>query len=216
MPGMRRLRAQREPTARTWLGTAAQVVRHVDVCGMGQLANATRIELSRLGIHRDTDYLLPSVASPLLIACGDSETDESFHEGAQRAAQNGFPILLACLTGRVIRVGPLILPEREMPWPGRSPDHPISQRHRRGPREISHLGRRASLPVVSREIARGCSVAEAGPLPGLQARLGALLISAQTLNFLLGRQPLWVLDKVLELNPWSMESKGYRITKVRQ
>ena len=189
MPGMRRSPVEKEPAPRTWLGTAAQVIRHVDVCGVGQLANATRIELSRLGIHRDTDYLLPSVASPLLIACADSESDDSFHEGAQLAADYGFPLLLACLAGRLIRVGPLILSEREMPSAGRG------------------IGRRTPRPH---------RIAEAAPQPGLEARLGALLIGAQTLNFLLGRRPLWVLDKVLELNPWSMESKGYRITKVRQ
>ena len=54
--------------------------------------------------------------------------------------------------------------------------------------------------------------AEAGHPPlNLYARLGALLISAQALNFLLGARNQCVLDRVVELNPWSMESKGYRV-----
>jgi hypothetical protein len=43
------------------------------------------------------------------------------------------------------------------------------------------------------------------------ARLGALLISAQALNFLLGARNQCILDRVVELNPWSMESTGYRV-----
>jgi hypothetical protein len=57
------------PTSRDWLGTDAKVVRHVRVCGDGHLAVATRIELKRLGIQRDTDYLLPSLRPALVIAC---------------------------------------------------------------------------------------------------------------------------------------------------
>ncbi len=44
-----------------------------------------------------------------------------------------------------------------------------------------------------------------------QARLAALLVSAQALNFLLGARNRCVLNQVIELNPWSMESKGYRV-----
>jgi hypothetical protein len=43
------------------------------------------------------------------------------------------------------------------------------------------------------------------------ARLAALLVSAQALNFLLGARNQCILDRVVELNPWSMESKGYRV-----
>jgi hypothetical protein len=44
-----------------------------------------------------------------------------------------------------------------------------------------------------------------------EARLGALLVSAQALNFLLGARNQCILDRVVELNPWSMESTGYRV-----
>jgi hypothetical protein len=53
--------------------------------------------------------------------------------------------------------------------------------------------------------------AKAEPPLNLYARLGAILVSAQALNFLLGARNLCVLDRVVELNPWSMESKGYRV-----
>src|SRR5882762_5819218 len=108
---MRRSRIERDfPTPRTWVGTDAKVVRHVHVCGDGHLAIATRLELKRLGIHRDTDYLLPSLRPALVIACADSEEDDSFTDVAAQAAGEGSPLLFACLVGRLVRLGPLIDP----------------------------------------------------------------------------------------------------------
>src|SRR5260370_28773975 len=98
------------PPFRDWLGTDAKVVRHVNVCGDGHLAAATRLELGRLGIQRDTDYLLPSLRPALVIACADSEDDRSFNDVAQQAADEGSPLLFACLVGRIVRIGPLIDP----------------------------------------------------------------------------------------------------------
>jgi hypothetical protein len=185
--------------SRDWLGTDAKVVRHVRVCGDGHLAVATRIELERLGIHRDTDYLLPSLRPALVIACADSETDQSFHDAAQQAANEGSPLLFGCLLGRVLRLGPLIEPcECFVPMTSAAqpsdPSHPL-------PFEAIRVGE--------------AHVNEDRPL-SLYARLGALLISAQTLNFLLGARNQCVRDRTVEFNPWSMESKGYSVFKVRQ
>jgi hypothetical protein len=176
---------------RTWLGTEAKVVRHVRVCGNGYLAAATRIELVRLSIHRDTDYQLPSLHPPLVIACGDSEDDESFGDAARRASEEGSPLLLACIAGRALRIGPLIEPADDcLPWA----DH------------TSHM----THPTIS------VADADRDPRLSLYARLGALLISAQALNFLVGARNQCVLDRVIELNPWSIESKAYKVLKVRQ
>jgi hypothetical protein len=188
------------PTHRDWLGTDAKVVRHVRVCGDGHLAAATRIELNRLGIQRDTDYLLPSLRPDLVIACADHEDDQSCAEVAQRALDQGSALLLGCMHGRLLRLGPLIDPAHyfqiaEPPlspadaWPQPIPDP--------GPNP-------ASVP------------AESDPPFSLYARLGALLICAQALNFLLGARTPCVLDRAVEFNPWSMESKAYRVLKVRQ
>jgi hypothetical protein len=178
------------PNRRTWVGTDAKVVRHVRVCGDGHLATATRIELQRLGIHRDTDYLLPSLRPALVIACADSEFDQSFVDVAQQAVKEGSPLLLCCLVGRVVRLGPLIDPSTCF-----------------GTKELSQLPPDSShLPPEA-----PCGVAAAEPPLNLYARLGALLISAQALNFLLGARNQCVLNRVVELNPWSMESKGYRV-----
>jgi hypothetical protein len=182
------------PASRDWLGTDAKVVRHVRVCGDGLLAVATRIELKRLGIHRDTDYLLPSLRPALVIACADSEADRSFNDVAQQAADEGSPLLFACLVGRIVRVGPLIDPSAcllTMDLPQHPPDSSYAP-----PQETG--------------------VAEADPPLNLYARLGALLISAQALNFLLGARNQCVLERAIEFNPWSMESKAYRVFKVRQ
>lgn len=180
------------PTARDWLGTDAKVIRHVNVCGDGDLAAATRIELSRLGIQRDSDYLLPSLRPALVIACADSEDDRSFIDIAQQAVNEGSPLLFGCLAGRLLRIGPLIDPatcfittEPAQPLPDSS-----------------------YSPHATAE-------AEERPL-NLYARLGALLISAQALNFLLGARNQCVRERAVEFNPWSMESKGYRVFKVRQ
>jgi hypothetical protein len=194
---------------RTWVGTDAKVVRHVRVCGDGHLAAATRSELDRLGIHRDTDYLLPALRPPLVVACGDTEDDDSFGDFARRASEEGCPLLLACLHGRVVRIGPLIessdecfiamaptRPGRRAAAKARTPDQDGAAPRNLSPRVQTH-------------------VAEAHP-PGMYARLGALLVSAQALNFLLGARNQCVLDRVVELNPWSMESKSYRVLKVRQ
>ena len=171
---------------RTWIGTDAKVVRHVRVCGGGQLAIATRMELQRLGIHRDTDYLLPSLRPALVIACADSETDLSFNDVAQQAAAEGSPLLFCCLAGRVVRLGPLIDP---------------------GAGFLSN-----DPPAAPADCAPGeAGVAEADSPLTLYARLGALLVSAQALNFLLGARNQCVRDRVVELNPWSMESRGYRV-----
>jgi hypothetical protein len=169
-------------------------VRHVRVCGDGHLAIATRIELKRLGIQRDTDYLLPSLRPALVIACADCEADRSFNDVAQQAADEGSPLLFGCLVGRIVRLGPLIDPSTcflttELP---------------------------PQPPDCSNTPPEEPGVAEADPPLNLYARLGALLISAQALNFLLGARNQCVLDRVVELNPWSMESKGYRVLKVRQ
>ena len=190
---MRRSRiAKRFPktTSRTWLGTDAKVVRHVRVCGDGHLATATRIELERLGIHRDTDYLLPSLRPALVIACADSEADRSFSDIAQQAVDEGSPLLFCCLVGRVVRLGPLI-----------------------DPSACFVTTELCQQPPSSWDPPAGGSpgIAEADPALSLPARLGALLISAQALNFLLGARNQCVRDRVVELNPWSMESKGYRV-----
>jgi hypothetical protein len=182
------------PRSRDWLGTDAKVVRHVRVCGDGHLAVATRIELKRLGIHRDTDYLLPSLRPALVIACADGEDDRSFNDVAQQAADEGSPLLFACLVGRIVRLGPLIDPSTcflTSDLPQQPPDSSYAP-----PREPG--------------------IAEADPPLNLYARLGALLISAQALNFLLGARNQCVLERAIEFNPWSMESKGYRVFKVRQ
>jgi hypothetical protein len=188
---MRRSRIERAfPTPRTWVGTDAKVVRHVRVCGDGHLATATRIELKRLGIHRDTDYLLPSLRPALVIACADSEADQSFNDVAQQAVEEGSPLLFCCLVGRIVRLGPLIDPSAcflTMELPQRPPDSSYNPPAQTG------------------------GTAEAEPPLNLYARLGALLISAQALNFLLGARNQCVLDRVVELNPWSMESKAYRV-----
>jgi hypothetical protein len=198
---MRRPTTKRHPAAsRTWLGTDAQVIRHVRVCGDGHLATATRIELERQGIHRDTDYLLPSLRPALVIACADSEADQSFTDAAQQALDEGSPLLLCCLAGPIVRLGPLIDPYAcfaGASWsqPAPAPPSPASP-----PEQQLHL---AQAPT-------GRPAKAEAPL-NPEARLGALLVSAQALNFLLGARNQCVTDRVVELNPWSMESTGYRV-----
>ena len=202
MPGMKRSRIETGCVSnRDWRGTDAKVVRHVRVCGDGHLAVATRIELNRLGIQRDSDYLLPSLRPDLVIACADSETDQSFHHAVQRAINDGSPLLFGCLVGRALRLGPLIDPSTH--FVAMDPAHEAM----------------GSAPYPD---AIGCTevthlrIAEADPPLNLYARLGALLISAQALNFLLGARNQCIRDRAVEFNPWSMESKGYRVLKVRQ
>jgi hypothetical protein len=188
---MRRPRIEKAfTTSPTWVGTDAKVVRHVRVCGDGGLATATRIELQRLGIHRDTDYLLPSLRPALVIACADSEADQSFHDVAQQAADEGSPLLFCSLVGRIVRLGPLIDPASCF----------LHTELLQQPPDSSHNPKTQTG-----------GTAEADPPLSLYARLGALLISAQALNFLLGARNQCVRDRVVELNPWSMESKGYRV-----
>ena len=182
------------PATRDWLGTDAKVLRHVQVCGEGRLALATRLELERLGIQRQSDYLLPSLRPTLVIACADSDSDSSFADMAQQAASQGCPLLFASLAGRSVRLGPLIEPCECLMSAEPSPQPPDS----------GYLAACARNP------------ADTDPPLNLYARLGALLVSAQVLNFLLGARNQCVLDRVVELNPWSMESKGYRVLKVRQ
>jgi hypothetical protein len=186
------------PITRDWLGTDAKVVRHVRVCGAGHLAVATRIELNRLGIQRDTDFLLPSLRPDLVIACADSETDQSFHPVAQRAINEGSPLLFGCMAGRILRLGPLIDPATCFATAD-APHQPQAIPQPAGATSSYELG-----------------VAEADPQLNLHARLGALLISAQALSFLLGARNQCVLDRAVEFNPWSMESRGYTVLKVRQ
>jgi len=184
------------PATRDWLGTDAKVVRHVRVCGEGQLAVATRVELERLGIQRDSDYLLPSLRPDLVIACADSETDQSFSEAARRAVESGSPLLFGCLLGRILRLGPLIDPCAELLTiePAAAPADCACP----APRNAELAAADADLPLT------------------LYARLGALLICVQALNFLLDARNPGVRDRAVELNPWSMESKSYRVLKVRQ
>jgi hypothetical protein len=212
------------------LGTDAKVVRHVRVCGDGDLAIATRIELHRLGIQRDTDYLLPSLRPDLVIACADSEKDLSFIDVAQQAASEGCPLLFACLAGRILRLGPLIDPAtcfitvdsiHTCPSPpGTDPEHqspcaePTLESPGTGPPyQPPHA---AYSPAHESPPPATARTAEADPPLNLYARLGALLISAQALNFLLGARNQCVRDRAVEFNPWSMESKAYRVFKVRQ
>jgi hypothetical protein len=246
-----------QPTPRTWVGTDAQVVRHVRVCGDGHLAAATRIELERQGIHRDSDYLLPSLRPALIIACADSEADQSFNDAAQQALAEGSPLLLCCLAGPVVRLGPLIEPSAfaDPAWSQRPPaaaspnqasplqGAPISAS--RSPQSLSQQAPPSSPPrasvstpgspaSTSRQSATPtlnstapARPAHPAPRPRRRshrsnpdkpesalhpdARLAALLVSAQALNFLLGARNQCVLDRVVELNPWSMESRGYRV-----
>jgi hypothetical protein len=248
-------------TSRTWLGTDAQVVRHVRVYGDGHLATATRIELERQGIHRDTDNLLPSLRPALVIACADSEADQCLNDAAQQALNEGSPLLLCCLAGPAVRLGPLIDPTAcfaSAAWIQPAPNTPSPASH--SPNSRSHSpspasrspDARPSTPPASASPASAspasaspasASPASASPSPTPRsppfagqpshlpqpaprplgtsadvdhplhpaARLGALLVSAQALNFLLGARNQCVLDRVFELNPWSMQSKGYRV-----
>jgi hypothetical protein len=189
--------------SRTWLGTDAQVIRHVRVCGDGHLATATRIELERQGIHRDTDDLLPSLRPALVIACADSDADQSFIDAAQQALDEGSPLLLCCLAGPVVRLGPLIDPYACVAGAAWSQPVPASPSPASPPKQQPHLAQRP-LPPSGRP-------AKAGAPLNPEARLGALLVSAQALNFLLGARNQCVMDRVVELNPWSMESTGYRV-----
>ncbi|HUI61463.1 MAG TPA: hypothetical protein VLX90_14640 [Steroidobacteraceae bacterium] len=190
---MRRSRIENGPLApRSWLGTEARVVRHVHTCGSGHLANATRVELARLGIQRDSDYLLPPLHPPLVIACADSEADASVNDVAARATAGGSPLLLACIAGPMLRIGPLIEPGRD------ALAEPFSCPPPRSGNDTAPPG-----------------VAEADPRLSLRARLGALLVGAQVLSFLLGARRHCVLNRVVEVNPWSIESKAYRVIKVR-
>jgi hypothetical protein len=172
------------------------------VCGGGHLAAATRAELVRLGIHRDTDYQLPSLHPPLVIACGDSETDACFDYGSKRAWDEGGPLLLACLVGHIVRIGPLIEPDRNCHTAAMPPEAATTTQ------VMSLDPPPAGLSFVAD--------ATTEPRLTLYARLGALLVSAQALNFLLGARNQCVLNRVMELNPWSIESKAYKVLKVRQ
>jgi len=204
---MTRARTESEaPLKRTWLGTDTKVVRHVHVFGSGYLAAATRLELSRLGIHRETDYHLPPLLPPLVIACSDSESDSSFRDSAQRLMEERSPLLFASLVGRLVRIGPLIEPRA------------LCIARRRGgdaAPDSSYGAACAESPGTEPQGSLAC-VAEPDPSLGLQARLGALLIAAQALNFLLGARNQCVLDRVIELNAFTAESKTYRVIKVRQ
>jgi hypothetical protein len=252
---------RRQTTPRTWIGTEAQVVRHVRVCGEGHLAAATRIELERQGIHRDSDYLLPSLRPALIIACADSEADESFNDAAQQALEEGSPLLLCCLAGPVVRVGPLIEPcacFSDTAWSQPAPNSTSASPLPNSPTPASHSPQPASTQPTSpqsasapprpersagnpgkrqrRDVGRPATpTSTSAAAPGHQpraahpprqsrysrdkadstlnpgARLAALLVSAQALNFLLGARNQCVLDRVVELNPGSMESKGYRV-----
>jgi hypothetical protein len=226
---MKRSRIQTSyPAPRDWLGTDAKVVRHVRVCGDGHLAVATRIELRRLGIQRDSDYLLPSLRPDLVIACGDNEDDQSFAEVAQRAIEQGSALLLGCLHGRLLRLGPLINPEDDFlrveppfgptPCPIAEPDvqppesHMTALPHVPAPTPSAPM---AGTPTASATALGGHAADPDQPLT-LYARLGALLISTQALSFLLGDRTSCILDRAVEFNPWSMESKSYGVRKVRQ
>jgi hypothetical protein len=182
--------------------TAPKLVRHVHLYGAGHLASATRLELARLGIHRDTEYQLPPLLPPLLIACSDCEKDSSFPEVARRAVENRSPMLFAHLAGHVVRIGPLVEPREAC----------FSRVHDR--REAGYSSYMAGGQHSEPGIALG--VAEADLRTGLSARLGAVLVAAQALNFLQGARNQCVLDTLVEINPLTMESKAYRVVKLRQ
>lgn len=200
---MHRCANQREYLpGRTWIGTDAKVVRHIRVHGCGHLAAAVRIELVRLGISRESDYLLAALHPALLIACGDRETDPCFDEAATRAAEQASPLLLACLNGHFVRIGPLVEPAKDC-----------------GPPMICPPEKPATAETVDAHetgLAHETRIAEADPRSSLYARLGALLVGAQALSFLMGTRSQCVLDRVVELNPWSIESRSYKLLKVRQ
>lgn len=194
--------------SRTWLGTDAQVIRHVRVCGDGHLATATRIELERQGIHRDTDYLLPSLRPALVIACADSDADQSFTNAAQQALEEGSPLLLCCLAGPIVRLGPLIDPSAcgaGSPWCQPIPASPSA-----ASTSVASPAEQQSRLAQQPPPPRG-RPAKAEVSLNPEARLGAILVSAQALNYLLGARNECVMDRVVELNPWSMESVGYRV-----
>jgi hypothetical protein len=225
----------------------------VHVCGTGYLAAATRVELARLGIHRDADYHLPPLHPPLVIACGDSEDDEAFDVATVLASRQHSPLLLACLTGDLVRIGPLIEPPgTHHPIRGGGPPeralkaHDSVRPHRaarlhdasglRDPsglrdartspppdtsgsadtsRAAADLAAAFDLPSSARQ-ARLTGIAEADPRLSLPSRVGALLVCAQTLSFLLGARNRCVVGRVVEMNPWSIESRAYKVIKVRQ
>lgn len=210
---------RRRTTSRTWIGTDAQVVRHVRVYGQGHLATATRIELERQGIHRDSDSLLPSLRPALVIACADSEADQSINDAARQALEEGSPLLLCCLAGPVVRLGPLLEPSAgsaPASWShpaSASPTQPSPKQPARSQASAPASPAPADSPPRSAPASRRTATGADEPHSTLHpaARLGALLVSAQALNFLLGARNQCIQDRVVELNPRSMESKAYRV-----
>jgi hypothetical protein len=130
----------------------------------------------------------------LVIACADTDEDDSFGVAARRSAEEGSPLLLACLTYKGVRIGPLIEPIRGIP---------ASQRPYPSPSPSTSL-----RPAIAE--------ADEHLRTRLHSRLGALLVCAQALNYLLRVRRQSVRDRIVELNPWSMESKVYRVIKVQQ
>ena len=137
-----------------------------------------------------------------MITCTDVENDPSVAAVATRALNDGSPLLFACLAFPAIRIGPLVEPFAANPDRIRHPPETEDTSYMPGARSTDADETRA--------------IAEPGLLTGICARVGGLIVAAQALSFLQGARKQCVLDTLVELYPLSIESKAYRVLKVRQ
>jgi len=187
------------------LTLAPRMVRQVRLQGTGHLAAATRIELRRMGLLREIDYELPELLPPLVIVCADAEGDQGTAAEALRATENRWPVLMACLAVPLIRIGPLV-------EPGTAPSP------RDGPLDTSPAifnAARATSGAGRGAPSSAGAVSEPDLKTTLCVRVGALLVAAQALSFLQGARNQCVLNRLIEVNPLSIESRAYQVLKHR-
>jgi hypothetical protein len=208
--------------AQSWmdLTSAPRMVRRLRLHGSGFLASATRLELGRMGLMRESHYDLPELLPPLVIVCSDREADPGLAGAALLAAESLSPVLLACLAVPLIRIGPLVEPENATPSRILSARaNAVAARTTNGPSARNAPSARTSKAYPQsggpEETSSGTAVAEPDLKTSLCVRVGALLIAGQALSFLQGARNQCVVDTMIEVNPLSIESKAYQVLKLR-
>jgi len=208
------------------LTLAPRMVRQVRLQGAGHLAAATRIELRRMGLLREIDYELPELLPPLVIVCADAEGDQGTAAEALRATENRWPVLMACLAVPLIRIGPLVEPATAPSARDGPLDTPsatsgaaraaFSATHATaGATHATSIGARATSGAGRGAPSSAGAVSEPDLKTTLCVRVGALLVAAQALSFLQGARNQCVLNRLIEVNPLSIESRAYQVLKHR-
>lgn len=172
--------------------------------GGGCLAQAARLELTRLGvtvraeaepIRPLTDAKLANERGLIAVVCSDYEDHEMMRNANRELLQVGLPALYACVTSRGVRIGPAVISGQTACY------ECFYQRLRNGMKFLDEFD---AFVAHQHRLAHG----DLSPLPALAASMGGALVALQAakLHMSIANDDVGAQIVELQLSPLELRS----------